>query len=219
MSSTALRDPLASSLRLLELSLAMTDGFSTGGDLPSRVHKILARFDKAGIRWMLVGAGAVNHYSGKPRTSQDVDFLVDGPQLPQAVAIVRSVLGPRAAQDVYETHVTLQAARSPLIIDLIRSDQHPLFQEALRRPRKRNGVRIPTVEALLALKYLSAISPYRALADKRQDILDFARILETNRGRVDVPRVIELGALAHDRARADLARLIDDVEHGRPITI
>jgi hypothetical protein len=219
MAAITATDPLSISLRLLELTCAMTNGPSAGGDLPARVRRIMARLDQSGIRWALVGAGAVNYYSGKPRSSLDVDLLIDGPRLDQAVAIAKGVLGPRAGETRHETHVTLRAARSPLVIDLIRGNQHPLFEEALRRRRRRGVVRIPTVEALLALKYLSAVSPHRPTADKRQDILDFARTLQASRGRVDVPQLIELGAMAHDRARGEIAQLVDDVLHDRPLTI
>lgn len=214
-----LPEPLALSLQILELSHMLKEGSAPQGSLPGVVHKVLTRLEKAGIDWVLVGAGAVNFYSPKPRATRDVDILVAERSFPQAVSLAREALGRRVRVDDRGTHVVLSTPRSPLEIDLIRSGQHALFETALKERRKVKGVRIPKIEALLALKYLSAISPYRSLDDKHQDIADFVRTWKFHRDRVDRPHLIDLGGLAHDRGQAELARFIDDIEHDRPIIL
>jgi hypothetical protein len=62
----------------------------------------------------------------------------------------------------------LSPAPLRLTIDVIKSQTHPLFGEALDRQVQVGGVRVPRLEALLALKFLSAVSPWRSRGDKHQ---------------------------------------------------
>lgn len=219
MPTSELPEPLAVSLQILELSTVLKEGSAGEGDLPATVRGIFSRFDLEKIHWVLVGAGAINFYSRRPRATQDVDLIVEAAHLSRAASIAQTVMGRGTRRENRGTHVTLHSPVSPLIVDLIRSDQHALFQTALKEKRRRKGVRIPPLEVILALKYLSAVSPYRHVDDKRQDLVDFARVLRANGERVNKGRLIDLGAQAHERARAEIARLIDDIEHDRPITL
>lgn len=121
---------------------------------------------------MLVGAEAINLYRKSPRATVDVDIVVRSKHIPKARRVLKET-----CQSVQDTEVHLKASLSPppleLTVDVIRSQSHPLFEEALDRQLRVEGVRVPRLEALLALKFLSAVSPRRPRADKLQDVADF----------------------------------------------
>lgn len=217
--SLSLPKPLSLSLQILELWHSLKEGFKPKGELSVVVHSVLTQFETARIDWVVVGTSAIDLYSPKPRATSNVEIIVEERGFAQAMSLTREALGRRVRTVDHGTHVILTTPRSPLEIDLIRAGQHALFETALKERRKVKGVRIPKIEAILALKYLSAISPFRSLDDKHQDIADFVRAWRANRDRVHKAHLIDLGALAHDRGRQEIARLIDDIEHDRPITI
>ena len=74
-------------------------------------------------------------------------------------------------------------------------------------------------EALLALKFLSAISPWRSREDKLQDVPDFVKAFKDNRSSIDRPLLLSLGSRAHASAAEEFARFLDAVENDKPITI
>ena len=80
-------------------------------------------------------------------------------------------------------------------------------------------VRVPVLEALLALKFLSATGPWRDRADRFQDVADFMRAFHANAKALDRPLLVQFASLAHENARQEFAAFLDAVETGKPITI
>jgi hypothetical protein len=117
---------------------------------------------EAGIRHALVGALGANAYRDRPRTTQDIDFLV--------------------ADEAFETHaggfVTL---RVPVIeFDGIDVDQVPLtdrlrcIEDGLERARTSDGVPIAPVDTIVVMKLL---------AGRHQDLADVEAIVESGADR------------------------------------
>jgi hypothetical protein len=135
---------------------------------------------------------------------------------------VKNILETLCA-DVKDTEVHFKAVLSKepmrLDIDVIKSTSHELFEAALDHQVSKEGVRVPRVEALLALKYLSCISPRRALEDKRFDVADFGRAYKQNRKLVDRKLLIDLAARADKNVREEFESFLEAVENDRPITI
>ena len=81
------------------------------------------------------------------------------------------------------------------------------------------SVPVPTIEALLALKYLSAVSPGRPPPDKYQDIADFIRGYKENVDRIDRGFLVDLASRAHSKAHQEFPEFLDAVENDRPVML
>jgi hypothetical protein len=170
------------------------------------------------IDWVLVGAEAVNLYIDRPRATVDVDIVVRKKDLRRLKKILLEI-----CREVQDTEVHFKAILSPepmrLDLDVIKSQNHQLFEPALKHQVDRGGVRVPRVEALLALEYLSAVSPWRSPPDRRMDVADFGRVFQHNRARLDRALLVDLASRAHQGARKEFESFLDAIEHDRPITI
>ena len=126
------------------------------------VREVSRMFADAGIRHALVGALGANAYRNRPRTTEDIDFLV--------------------GDEAFETHsggfVTL---RVPVVeFDGIDIDQIPLTQalrvveEGLNRAPVSDGVPIAPVETIVVMKIL---------AGRTQDLADVEAIIDSGADR------------------------------------
>lgn len=80
-------------------------------------------------------------------------------------------------------------------------------------------VRVVPRGALVALKFHAAISTRRAIGDRYQDVADIGRILARRFDPADEQLALEIAAHASPGAETELAQLIDDLRHGRPVKI
>lgn len=188
------------------------------GRLPRIVLDLFRRFEEAGIEWALVGAEGVNLYLQRPRATVDVDVVVRKKHLVKARKILKEV-GTEFLDTEVHMRATLSNDPNRLEIDMIKSQSHELFERALDHKTTVGGIPVPRVEALLALKFLSAVSPWRQPADKHQDVTDFIRAFKDNKDRLDRNLLIQLASLAHKNAKKEFPLFLDRVEHDRPLTI
>ena len=210
---------IQTSLRLLDLGWALAHGGSVRGEkFPQQVLDLFDRLDREGVEWVLVGAQAINLYLLRPRATVDVDIVVRKKHLRKAKKVLQEACG---AVEESEVHFKAELSPAPerLGVDMIKSTSHALFEEALDRKVQIEGVPAPALEALLALKFLSIVSPWRRVPDKLQDASDLTRAFLDNRPRVDRALFLELAARAYRNARAEAEKLLDAIEHGKPITI
>lgn len=177
---------------------------------PVDVARILAG---ASVRYVLVGAHAMNLYTGKPRATQDVDVVTDAP-----------VKARRAVQSAYP-HLTVE--NHPVVIrfkdegeevlDLIKAGSAKVFRRVLGLvTRVRIGgqvVVVPTVEAALALKFSAMVSTARPTDDRMQDAVDFSRAAKLQ-ARLNEPLLHELGELVYPGGGDDLMKFIADSRAG-----
>src|SRR5207247_5143801 len=122
----------------LEDALRLVPGYERA------VREVSKMFSQAGIRHALVGALGANAYRDRPRTTEDIDFLV--------------------GDEAFETHpggfVTM---RVPVVeFDGIDIDQVPLteplrvIEDGLERAQHSDGVPIAPLAALVATKLTAA---------------------------------------------------------------
>lgn len=126
------------------------------------VREVSRMLSEAGIRHALVGALGANAYRSRPRTTEDIDFLV----------------GDEAFQAHEGGYVTM---RVPVVeFDGIDVDQVPLtaalrvIEEGLNRAPLSDGVPIAPVETIVVMKLL---------AGRTQDLADVEAIVSSGADR------------------------------------
>jgi hypothetical protein len=155
------------------------------------VREVSKMLSGAGIRHALVGALGANAYRNRPRTTEDIDFLV--------------------GDEAFERHeggfVTM---RVPVIeFDGIDVDQVPLtdalrvVEHALDRPPVSEGVPIAPVDTIVVMKLL---------AGRTQDLADIEGIIASGADREILRRAVRS---AIPRCAEMLERLFDNVDHFR----
>lgn len=154
------------------------------------VREVSRLFSEAGIRHALVGALAANAYRDRPRTTEDIDFLV--------------------GDEAFETHpggrVTI---RVPVIeFDGIEIDQVPLtetlrvVEQALDNAPRSEGIPIVPVETIVIMKLL---------AGRTQDLADIEAIVSAGADREALRAAV--ADAAPERVTA-LQRLFANVDRG-----
>jgi len=172
----------------------------------------------------LIGGIAVG-YHGRLRATVDVDMLVPRAKLDSLARAfqARGYVVTRTADmvRVYPSGSDPDAAES--IADLVAREANPVLAEAARitEPASVLGhsVRIVPRGALVALKFHAAISVRRAIADRYQDVADIGRIVAKQFDVADEQLALRIAAHAYPGAEAELAALLDDLRHGRPVKI
>jgi hypothetical protein len=218
-SRTALPRNIRTSLISLAIGHSLKNGAAVSEERYSRrILELFDRLDAEGIEWVMVGAQAVNLYLVRPRATMDVDIVVRQKHLRKAKKVLREICGAVEDSEVHFRGI-LEPDPARLEVDVIKSQSHVLFEEVLDRRVEIDGVPAAKLEVLLALKYLSAVSPWRRVGDKHQDVSDFIKAFQDNRVRIDRALLVELASKAHRGARKEFEKFLDAVENGKPITI
>lgn len=178
------------------------------------ISRGIAVFESNRAAWALVGAHAVGILT-EPRATADFDFIVETRKLD---AIVRDLSGAFGELDAREIGAAVRL--TAIDINLIRSTNHALFQEALREVRTVGDWKLPRIEVLIALKFLAAISPWRDRVRKTRDMSDIAALyLAGEVPPLDREETIRLGGLAYPGAERELRDLLDRIDRGDPLSI
>jgi hypothetical protein len=146
---------------------------------------------EAGIRHALVGALGANAYRSRPRTTEDIDFLV--------------------GDEAFETHAEgFVTMRVPVIeFDGVQVDQVPLarspleIEEGLNRAAECDGVPIAPVDTIVIMKLL---------AGRTQDLADVEAIVASGADRDLLTEAVQK---AIPDSVGTLQRLFANVDRGR----
>ncbi len=186
--------------------------------------ELTAIFAEVGADHVLIGGIAVG-YHGRLRATVDVDLLVPRDHL---AALARAL--EARGYVVAETSDMVRVFRpdagpdsDDAIADLVAREANPVLAAAARHhePATVLGQRVRIVPrgALVALKFHAAVSPRRAIGDRYQDVADISRIIARRWGPSDEELALEIVAHAFEGAASELAALLDDLRHGRPVKI
>lgn len=179
---------------------------------PADVADVL---NKAKLKYVLVGAHAANGYLGRPRTTVDVDVIV---QFPKKAS--KAIAGAFGELTMLDTPVVIRFTRpdGEEAIDVIKPIGSPLWTRLLKIAItirvESTLVRIPPVEGVLAAKFAAMSSPHRRHLDKQQDALDFARIITVNE-QINLSPLEELGELVFSGGGSLILKLLNDARAGR----
>lgn len=155
------------------------------------VREVSRLFREAGIRHALVGALVANAYRDRPRTTEDIDFLV--------------------GDEAFERHAGgFVTMRVPVVeFDGIDVDQVPLterlrsLEDGLNRAHLSEGVPIAPLDTIVIMKLL---------AGRTQDLADVEAILASGADRELLRAAVQKAAPSHAET---LERLIGNADRGR----
>lgn len=187
--------------------------------------EVAALFEKEKVSYVLIGGHMLSFYTGTARATVDVDFIIGGAHFARAAKAINLAYAHFRQNDrIY--HVTYDSTKSGLKdserIDLVR-DGFPLFREVVLRycvAIKSGGhiVKIPIIEAAIALKFAASISPNRGDENKPVDNADLLRLIRSTL-RLDNKLLMTLGDLIYRGGGKELAALVDDVRAGKPVSL
>jgi predicted nucleotidyltransferase len=182
---------------------------------PADVARVLGR---AKVRYVLVGAHAINLYTGKPRATQDVDVITGAPA--------------KAGRALEQAYPNLTREDHPMVVrfkdggrealDVIKAGSGKLFARVLRSATTVDmegvSVHVLTYEAALAMKFYAMTSRARETDDRLQDAVDFSRAAKS-RTRINRALLHELGELAYPGGGEALLKLLADARAGRRLDV
>ena len=148
-------------------ALFIESWFEHGG-VPQKVLEHIRDYAKSqNINLVLIGANAVNAYSGSPRFTQDADLLSDNPE-----AITKFIEIEYPDLDWVELPVVNRFFKNKQeYIDVVKPDSLTM-QDALNNTKQFEGFAIPTLPMMIILKYASLVSGHRIKQKKLQDEAD-----------------------------------------------
>lgn len=199
--------------RSLATSTALMEYYVPKAILPAEVIGVL---NNAGINFMLVGAHGLGGWTRKPRATEDVDIVVTARHLKKAVRLLLETYPHLEAAD-FEVVTRLRDRESrEVAIDVMKPNQ-PLYRMALKHTQavtiEGQTCKIPTLEMALAMKFGAMINLSRQDLDKRQDAVDFARIVLAN-PEIDLESLAELGDLVYPKGGKELLDKVHQVRTG-----
>jgi hypothetical protein len=196
----------------LGIRLSKMQGRAVG---PDDIAPIL---EKAAIRYVLIGGHASNAYSGRPRATVDVDLIPD--DCPGAIHALSSAFPHLEMTKSFEANRFSDSSLE--VIDLIRHTSSRLWpallKNSVRLTVENIELHVPTVEGVLAAKFMAMRTPGRQIPDKMQDAADFIRVVEAN-PQIDLKTLADLGELVYPGGGRHLLKFISDARAGKKLDV
>jgi len=187
--------------------------------------EVAALFEKDKVSYVLIGGHMLSFYTGTARATVDVDFIISGADFNRASkVIVKNYSQFKEHDHVY--HVTYDTKKSktpdPERIDLVK-DGFALFREIVKHysvtlSANKQKIKIPTIEAAIALKFAASISPNRGDENKPVDNADLIRLIRTT-SKFDEKALLALGELTYNGGGKELLKVVNDVGEGKKVSL
>lgn len=187
--------------------------------------EVAALFEKEKVSYVLIGGHMLSYYTGAARATVDVDFIINDTHFLCAANLIKSAYSQLKYHDrIY--HITFDSQQPDLAdperIDLIH-DAFPLFREIVRTHSiivsgNMHMVKIPTVEAAIALKFAASISPNRGDENKPIDNADLLKLVRS-KALLDRDVLFKLGDLVYNGGGKELEAIVGDIQNGRSVSL
>ncbi len=187
--------------------------------------EVAALFESKKVSYVLIGGHMLSYYTGTARATVDVDFIISGTDFERASQAIHEAYAQFQLHNrVY--HVTYDTKKPHVKdserIDLVK-DGFPLFKSIVKKycvtlRSKEQVVKIPTIEAAIALKFAASISPNRGDEKKPVDHADLLKLIRI-KPKLDKKKLLALGELIYLGGGKELVAIIDDVRHGKAISL
>jgi len=173
----------------------------------------------AEVDFVLVGAHGMAGWLEEPRATQDVDFLIrqkDKDKASEAILRKYKDLEIEKHRDVWR-----YLREGKYVLDLM-FDTSPLYKRVLSEyvesPLGRRKIKVPKIEAVLAMKFAAMTGFYRKDRKKLQDAVDFMAVIEAN-AQVDLGLLAELAELVYPGGGKEAVGYVKDVRAGKRLEI
>jgi hypothetical protein len=195
---------------------------------PVDLNLILKTLTQKRIPFVLTGAHAIGGWTGKPRSTQDVDILVKaGRNYARAVNAVKALYAQLEVRQFTGVTAFFVPGEKTSVIDVTYPHRADL-EETLANPtwveNPEQGLRyrIPSLEEALANKYGAMLTPTRDLDKRMQDAVDFTRMVQHSfdegQRPIDLRRLEALGEKVWPSGGgAEILHLVEQVKSGRAI--
>lgn len=195
---------------------------------PVDLNLILRTLTQKKIPFVLTGAHGIGGWTGRPRSTKDVDLLVKGGRNhTRAVNAIKALYPQLEARNFSGITAFFPPGERESVINVTyprRADQEETLASPIWTENKTEGLRyrVPSLESALANKYGAMLSPTRASRKRRQDILDFewmvSHSLDEGQRAIDLRRLEILGEKVWpDGGGQDILALVETVKAGRAI--
>jgi hypothetical protein len=199
-----------------DFALGMRLSMSQGREIqPVELFKLL---NAAKLKAVLVGGHAINARTGRPRATVDVDLVAERPT---KVADAIQKAYPHLVRDEHPVVIRFKDSDHEAI-DVIKPESAPLFKQILKLTEhlEIDGtiLTVPDLEAMIALKFASMISPTRRVEDKYTDGRDFILMVLGGKS-LDETKLTELGEFVYAGGGANVLKLVADARAGKMLDI
>lgn len=186
---------------------------------------LAAIFEKERIAYVLIGGHMLSFYTGNIRATVDVDFIIGGSDFSRAAKVVDKAYS-RYIHNDHVYHVTYDSQQSdlhdPERIDLVK-DGFPLFREVVNHycykvGAEKQQIRVPTLEAAIALKFAASISPNRSDLDKPVDHSDLLSLVRSG-DCLDYSTLGKLGDYIYVGGGRELISIVKDILEGKNVSL
>ena len=191
-------------------------------------RKIIQTLTGKKIPFVLTGAQAIGGWTGRPRSTQDVDILVKGGRnLTRAVNAVKALYPELEVRAFASVSAFFVPGEKESVID-VTYPHRPDLAETLAHPVwvEDRGLRyrIPSLEAALANKYGAMLTPTRNLQKRSQDIVDFGYMvlhsLDEGQKPIDLEKLEPLGEKVWPGGGGtEILHLVEQVKAGRGFSL
>jgi hypothetical protein len=197
---------------------------------PVDLNQILKTLTQKRIPFVLTGAHGIAGWTGRPRSTQDVDVLVKaGRNFTRAVKALRELYPGLEVHTFPGLTAFFIPGEKESVIDVVcpyRADQEETLANPTWTEEEGSALRyrIPSLEEALANKYGAMLTPTRHLAKRLQDIVDFTLMVlhsgDEGRQPIDLERLEALGKKVWPEGGGEeILRLVEQVRAGRAISL
>src|SRR5947209_103400 len=144
-------------------------------DRSNFLDSLIALLDGHGIRYCVIGGQGVNAYV-EPLVSLDLDLVIAVEQLP----LMESLLRDRFEVERFPYSLNVAAGGSDLRVQVQMDPRYfPFVERASRRDVLGVDLPVAAIEDLLQGKVWAALDSTRGASERRKDLLDIERIVES----------------------------------------
>jgi hypothetical protein len=188
------------------------------------LHDIVRALRTKKVPFVLTGAHGISGWTGRPRSTKDVDILVKaGRNYARAVKALRELYPSLEVHSFAGVTGFFLPGEKESLIDVTyphRADLQETLATAIWVEEGTQRYRIPALEAALANKYGAMITPTRNPGKRGQDAVDFFFMVQhsTDEGRqpIDLDQLALLGEKAWPGGGGrEILRLVEEVKQGR----
>src|SRR5260370_32263343 len=187
------------------------------GAMNSEPENVIEVLNRAGVKFVLMGAHGIGSWMREPRATRDVDLLVQKSHQRKAVRAVRETYPELLVEDFPAVTRFLDPVDKSVVIDLMKPVED-IYREALKTTVPAGKThRILTLEMALACKFAAMTSPNRTERKKHLDAADLIAMVELHFHNIDREVLFSFAEMVRTRGGRDILKLVDDMNAGRPI--